>query len=195
MVEKIARNATITMGMARHLDDAIAYGRKGALDAARRFDPENGASFRAFATPRIHGAVVDGLRQMVAVPRRAYERLSAPKADGRDRLLLASMATAQADGLLPKPAFDTQGEHMAASAGTTGEETSLGKAVLGILERGIETLPPDEAKLVHGHYLEDKTFDQLAKEAGLSPAWVSRLHARALKRLAKLLAVDFKSRT
>jgi len=194
MVEPIARRVSRTMGRAGDLDDAIAYGKKGVLEAARRFDPDAGYAFRAFASQRIEGAVIDGLRQSAAVPRRAYEKLSEAKPDGRVRLLLASMATAQATGLLAQPGFDTQGEHTAVSP-LTGEDASMQKAVIGILERGIQMLPPAEARIVSGHYVEGLQFVQLAKELGFSEPWVGRLHTRALERLAKLLAVDFSSRT
>jgi RNA polymerase sigma factor for flagellar operon FliA len=194
LTKVIARRLTRTMGKKEQLDDAIAYGNEAVLDVARRYDPHAGFTFRAFASPRIEGAMIDGLRKMAPVPRRAHEKLSAEKPDGRERLLFASLATARATGLLVQPAFDTQGEHLAVSALASAEEESLRKAVIGILERGIDSLPPDEAALIRGHYLEGKQFELLAKELGLSAAWVSRLKDRALERLAKLLAVDFKSR-
>jgi RNA polymerase sigma factor FliA len=195
MVEPIARRVSRTMGRASDLDDAIAYGRKGVLEAARRYDPDAGYTFRAFASQRIQGAVIDGMRETAAVPRRANEKLSDTKPDGRVRLLLASMATARANGLLAQPAFDTHGEHTAVSPLATGEEATMQRAVLGILERGIQLLPPAEARIVSGHYLEGLQLVQLAKELGFSEPWVGRLHTRALERLAQLLAVDFKSRT
>src|SRR5262249_35923924 len=53
-------------------EDLIAYGRRGLLDAASRFDATNGAPFRAFARPRIHGAIIDGIRREGWFARRAY---------------------------------------------------------------------------------------------------------------------------
>lgn len=50
-------------------DDLISYGWFGLIDAAERFDPERGVKFQTFATPRIRGAILDGLRDMDWAPR------------------------------------------------------------------------------------------------------------------------------
>lgn len=50
-------------------DDLISYGYFGLIDAAERFDPERGVKFESFATPRIRGAILDGLRAVDWVPR------------------------------------------------------------------------------------------------------------------------------
>src|SRR5215204_2093142 len=61
-------------------DDLLSAGREGLLDAARRFEPARGIPFRAYANFRVRGAIIDGVRQMSALSRRAYERLSALEA-------------------------------------------------------------------------------------------------------------------
>ncbi|MEJ7615055.1 MAG: sigma-70 family RNA polymerase sigma factor, partial [Candidatus Fervidibacter sacchari] len=48
--------------------DLISYGLIGLLEAIDRFDQTRGVPFEAFATQRIRGAIVDGLRQMGWVP-------------------------------------------------------------------------------------------------------------------------------
>lgn len=40
----------------------VSFGREGLLDAARRYDATRGASFQSWATLRVRGAIVDGLR-------------------------------------------------------------------------------------------------------------------------------------
>ena len=46
------------------IDELIAYGQIGLLEAADRFDPKVGANFLTFAHYRIKGAIFDGLRKM-----------------------------------------------------------------------------------------------------------------------------------
>ncbi|NRD51107.1 sigma-70 family RNA polymerase sigma factor, partial [Corallococcus exiguus] len=46
------------------LDELLAYGQIGLLEAAERFDPKVGANFLTFAHYRIKGAIFDGLRKM-----------------------------------------------------------------------------------------------------------------------------------
>src|SRR3954471_17281743 len=58
----------IVRGMLRrlpsHIDkaDLIQQGRIGLMEAARRYDPSSAASFKTFATYRIRGEIIDGLR-------------------------------------------------------------------------------------------------------------------------------------
>ena len=46
------------------LDELVAYGQIGLLEAAERFDAKVGANFLTFAHYRIKGAIFDGLRKM-----------------------------------------------------------------------------------------------------------------------------------
>jgi RNA polymerase sigma factor (sigma-70 family) len=45
------------------LDDLISYGLVGLWDAAKRFDPEREIKFATYASPRIYGAMSDGIRR------------------------------------------------------------------------------------------------------------------------------------
>src|SRR5690349_25022918 len=46
------------------MDELMAYGQVGLLEASERFDPKVGANFLTFAHYRIKGAIFDGLRKM-----------------------------------------------------------------------------------------------------------------------------------
>lgn len=67
---------SIARRLPRHVtqDDLRQVGYIGLLDAARRFDPNKGASFSSFAGHRIHGAVLDELRAIDPVGRYRRER-------------------------------------------------------------------------------------------------------------------------
>ena len=45
------------------LDELIAAGRWGLVDAIRRFDPARGVAFHRYAPTRIYGAIMDSLRR------------------------------------------------------------------------------------------------------------------------------------
>jgi len=45
------------------LDEVISHGSLGLIDAAERYDPERGCAFATYATTRINGAILDGLRE------------------------------------------------------------------------------------------------------------------------------------
>jgi RNA polymerase sigma factor for flagellar operon FliA len=48
-------------------------------------------------------------------------------------------------------------------------------------------LPDAERTLIERHYFADETLDQAAASLGLSKSWGSRLHARAIERIAREL--------
>jgi RNA polymerase sigma factor FliA len=213
-VKAIAYRLRRTLGRVAEVDDLVSYGQAGLLEAARRYDPARGVPFRAFANFRVRGAMLDGIRQLSHLPRRVHERLRAIEGTGtfsegaledlnaaappgqaaidRERRLvehLAGMATAMAMGLISESAVDDQGATTAvASSQLSPEEQSSRQQLLDLVERGIQSLPAQEAVLIRRHYLEGERFDQVAAELGLSKSWASRLHTRAIGRLTKRLA-------
>ena len=67
------------------------------------------------------------------------------------------------------------------------EEAVAREELLGRIREAIATLPDAERTLLQRHYFEDVTFDQVAKDIGLSKSWASRLHTRALETVARTL--------
>jgi RNA polymerase sigma factor for flagellar operon FliA len=212
LVEIVARQVRRTAGPGVELDDLVSYGREGLLDAARRFDASRGVPFRAYANFRVRGAVIDGVRASARLPRRVHERLRALDAAQRvsegaaeDRLgappppgtradaeraldtHLAAMATAMAVGLLAQSAIGEEGELTSIDTRASPEEAVSEAELFAEVRRAIETLPAQEAELVRRHYLLGERFDLVAADLGLSKSWASRLHTRAVGRLAKRL--------
>lgn len=212
LVDIIARQVRRTVGQGVELDELVSFGREGLLDAARRFDPSRGVPFKAYANFRVRGAVVDGVRSTARLPRRVHEKLRAYDAASRvsegaaedvlgtpgapstpadaERALethLAAMATAIAVGLVGEAATGEEGELTSLDTRASPEEALGNARLLASVREAIETLPPEEAELVRRHYLQGERFDHVATELGLSKSWASRLHTRALGRLAKRL--------
>jgi RNA polymerase sigma factor for flagellar operon FliA len=209
LVEIIARQVARSIGSAVELDDLRSFGREGLLDAARKFDMARGVPFRAYANFRVRGAMIDGVRTMSQLPRRAHERLNglsaslrasegaaddtfaAPTSGTRaqaDQALadhLAAMATALAVGLIAPTGVGESGELVQVTTEQSPEDAVVRAQLLRTVAEAIEELPEEEAKLVRRHYLEGERFDQVAQSLGLSKSWASRLHTRALQRLAK----------
>ncbi|NLT94241.1 MAG: FliA/WhiG family RNA polymerase sigma factor [Clostridia bacterium] len=50
------------------LDDLLAYGSIGLIDAINKFNPQKNNSFETYAVIRIRGAIIDGLRKMDWIP-------------------------------------------------------------------------------------------------------------------------------
>ncbi|HVJ16097.1 MAG TPA: sigma-70 family RNA polymerase sigma factor [Polyangiaceae bacterium] len=212
LVESIVRQVARAIGAGVELDELRSFGHEGLLDAARRFDAERGVPFRGYASFRVRGAIIDGVRSLARLPRRTHQRLNGLAAASRTsegaledtlaapppgatpadaelalRQHLAAMATAAAVGLIAPTA---QGEDGDVTALETGDdpESAVARAELVVLLRGaIDELPEQEAQLVRRHYLAGERFDQVAADLGLSKSWASRLHTRAIQRLTKRL--------
>ena len=211
LVDVIARQVRRNLGGAVELDDLRSYGREGLLDAARKFDQERGVPFRAYANFRVRGAIIDGVRSMAQLPRRAYERLNGMSAALRvsegaaddtftstesstraqaDLALgdhLAAMAAAMSVGLIAPSGEGEGGERVQVSTADSPEDAVARAELLAHVRLLIEALPSEEAELVKRHYLEGERFDHVAQSLGLSKSWASRLHTRAMQRLAKKL--------
>ncbi len=211
LVDVVARQLSRTLGRTLELQELVSYGREGLLDAARRFDASRGVPFRGYATFRVRGAIIDGVRSISQLPRRTHERLMALQAASRytegaaedtfaagaavapaeaSRLLgehLAGMAAALTMGLVVTAARGEEGELVGVSGDDSPEEAVARAHLRSTIRAAIEDLPDPEGVLVRRHYLDGDRFDHVAADLGLSKSWASRLHTRALQRLSKRL--------
>lgn len=212
LVDIVARQIMRTLGGAAELDELLSFGREGLWDAARKFDDSRGVPFRGYANFRVRGAIIDGIRSSARLSRRTHERLNglaassrvsegaqedlaAPRVPGAgpaeaEQALsdhLAAMATAMAAGLIAPTAHGDSGERTLVDTSESPEEAYGNAQLLTVIREAIAELPKEEAELVRRHYLEGARFDHVAEELGLSKSWASRLHTRALTRLAKRL--------
>jgi RNA polymerase sigma factor FliA len=75
LVKRIA--GRLAMSLPPHVDedDMIGYGVFGLLDALERFEAARGWKFETYASIRIRGAMIDGLRTMDWVPHSARQKV------------------------------------------------------------------------------------------------------------------------
>lgn len=206
-VRGIAKHTTAQLEIEGDLEDLVAAGFEGLLEARKRFDPARGVAFKSFAYYRVRGAVIDAVRQNAYLPRRAYARLKAAEAlDVEGEQASEQHAAAQAAGTVTGDAEHSLraidgilGRIAAAYCTAAGSESDdpppsdnpehalLARERQDRLRRALAALPEPERALLQGHYLQDRRFDEIAKDLGLSKSWASRLHSRALDRLRELL--------
>lgn len=186
------------------LDDLIAYGQIGLAEAARDFDAGRGFSFTTYAFHRVRGAIFDGLAKMNWFNHRdyhasRYEYMAndllrqdasspSPSATAEDdvcwlksvsgRLAVINLASAT-DGSSPQ--FE--------ATDTTGPAAALvAREIHQRLHQLIGELPEQAAQLIRAAYFEGLTLQEAGARLGISKSWASRLHDKALKQLARLLA-------
>ncbi|MGI5901203.1 MAG: FliA/WhiG family RNA polymerase sigma factor [Desulfitobacteriia bacterium] len=75
LVKRIANRLAISLPPHIDEEDLLSYGILGLLDALQKFDPSRGVKFESYATLRVRGAMIDGLRTMDWVPHSARQKV------------------------------------------------------------------------------------------------------------------------
>jgi RNA polymerase sigma factor FliA len=183
MVRGLANRLRRELSLRGDLDDLIAFGFGGLLEARHRFDPGRGVRFQIFAYHRIRGAMLDGVRKMAQLPRRAHERLQQADETGPTATPtpLDKAFTRMSAGLL-------SGTVMQGRFGDESPETVLlrNESVARLL-RALSALPTRQRAIVRGFYFEGRSIDAMARDLGISKSWASRLHTNALRALRESL--------
>lgn len=177
----------------RHVevDDLVAYGQIGLLEAIHAFDARLGRKFVTFAWHRIRGSMLDGLGKMAWFDRGRFERGHYEPKPGSGDAESAAVAPASASGgpveappqlAAPRtrPArCDLDPATVAARERDTLEAVMVGEQI-AFLRLLIDALPEKEAGLLRGTFFEGRTLTEAARRVGISTAWASRLQARTL---------------
>lgn len=200
LVQAIAGKLKRSLGRTLDFDDLVAYGSKGLIEAAERFDAAHGVAFTTFAYYRIRGAMLDGLRTMGWYSRADYARY---RAEERATEYLRAQSEREAGAPAGQPtetkAQALEGIAELLSGIATVHITSLEAAStvaddslpppdedLDRLRQGarvreaIKSLPEKERRLMEMYYFGDKNLEEAGAELGLSKSWACRLHARAV---------------
>ncbi|MFZ5895563.1 MAG: sigma-70 family RNA polymerase sigma factor [Myxococcota bacterium] len=210
LADIVAKQVFPLIGRLVELDDLIAAGREGLLAAARRYDPKRDVPFRAFASVRIRGAILDAVRRMAPLSRRAHERIEGLVAawlvsegdaelvfldEGRPRDAaseedalrgdLGGAATAVAAAMFGRAARSDP--NRLTDDGSSDPEEALARAeVVAQIERALnDEFPRAEANMLRLYYFEGLTIEAAAERLGINRGFASRLHTRGVARLRK----------
>ncbi len=183
MVYGLARRLRRELSLRGEIDDLVAFGFGGLLEAEQRFDPARGVRFRTFAYYRVRGAMLDGVRKMARLPRRAHERLqdeAAPELTAAPRDL--DRAFARISGSL------TTGSVLQGELPDASPEAALLKheSIMQLLA-ALPTLAARHRTVIRGYYFEGRSLEEIAADLGVSRSWASRLHCQALAQLRRTL--------
>jgi RNA polymerase sigma factor FliA len=221
-VESVARRVAASMPHTIDLGDLVQDGMLGLIDAANRFDEARGIKFETFAERRVRGAMIDALRREAwprGVRRQRRELEAAREALRRElgaepsladlaarvgtdetRLgrTIVRISTIESTSALTSPEHPCESslpdvcvppEEPAPDAAYEHNETK------DRVRRAIASLPARERKVIALYYYRDVTMKQIGKEIGVNESRVSQLHARAIQRLRKTLALPVAAAT
>jgi RNA polymerase sigma factor for flagellar operon FliA len=189
------------------LDDLIAYGQVGLVEAAREFDPTRGGRFSTYAYYRVRGAIYDGLAKMSWFGRADQDRVRRQRMS--NELLRENGETAGSGEQLDPSAemrwfrdvtralavvyLATQTDEEASAVSASLEDRSapaaptvaMTREIVRKLHALIEALPAEASALIRATYFEGLTLQEAGARLGISKSWASRLHAKTLERLAR----------
>jgi RNA polymerase sigma factor for flagellar operon FliA len=74
LVKRIARRMQMGLPATVEYGDLVGYGMLGLYDALQKYLPEMGVKFETYATTRVRGAILDGLRVHDSAPRSLRQR-------------------------------------------------------------------------------------------------------------------------
>ena len=194
------------------LEDLIHAGILGLIEAVQRFDPTRHVELKSYAKHRIHGAILDSLRDLDWSPRllrrkarrieEAHQRLRARLGYSPSESQLAEELGMSLDkfqhllgelrGLdlrsLPsenREEGSERGVRNATPATTAEDPFSLcfRSEMKGLLSQAIAELPERERQLLALYYYEELTMKEVGAVLGIGEARVSQLHSTAIIRL------------
>ncbi|MEE9319818.1 MAG: RNA polymerase sigma factor FliA [Granulosicoccus sp.] len=219
----VAANANLVKRIAFHLmnrlppsvqaEDLIQAGMIGLLEAARHYDPSQGASFETYAGIRVRGAMLDEIRRSDWTPRSVHRKSreaaevlrSIEQEGGRDakgqrvaealgidlrqyHLILTESSAAHVFS------FDQPDEHTGETiALPQSDEATPGESVEYLsfkqaLAEAITNLPERESLVMSLYYDEDLNLREIGDILGVSESRVCQIHGQALVRLKARLS-------
>jgi len=193
------------------VDDVIAWGVKGLLDAVKGFDPDRGHQFETYCAQRVRGAILDGLRSADWVPRlvrthasrlaRKFEELQSelcrpPTSSEMAQRLGVSLADYEVldcEACIPPPLSLDQDIPAFRSSRDVREKEILPDPAAESPDQGLRR--EDLKRFVTGacskrerlilllYYYEGLTMKEVGAALGMSESRISQIHAGLLERL------------
>ena len=189
------------------LDELVACGNIGLVEAAERFDPRHRTSFRTFAYYRIRGAIYDALRKMGPLSRADYTRARFA-ANANDLLqtitddesaqreaALASVddeitaAQAALEALIPAylMSLSTDSVIEVADESPNALEQIEREELIAFTRSMLDELSEDDRQIIQLIYYKDLNISEVGVHLKVSKSWASRLHSKALKHLRQIM--------
>lgn len=203
----------LAIGLPRNVskEDLGSYGIIGLIDAVEKFDLDRGLQFETYASWRIRGSMIDGLRQADWVPRSvrekakkiedAYQRLEQQHLRSiTDEEISAYLQVSEQEFQhmlqevsfasicsLEEPLREEDSENrlglLVDERAKNPEESVKDIFLKESLAKAIERLTEKERTVVSLFYYEDLSLSEIAEVMSLSPSRISQLHSKAIFRL------------
>ncbi|WP_216827965.1 FliA/WhiG family RNA polymerase sigma factor [Alkalihalobacterium elongatum] len=208
----------VASGLPRNVnkDDLMSHGMLGLYDALEKFDSQRDLKFDTYASFRVRGAIIDGLRKEDWLPRSLREK--SKKVEATIERLEQTLgryvnASEVADELgsteeeithimsesfyanmlsIDEKTNDLDREETYKSTiedkrALTPEESVIADATKKELARVIQNLNEKEQLVISLFYFEELTLTEIGQVLELSTSRISQIHSKALFRLQQVL--------
>lgn len=208
-------SASIPKNISR--DELKSLGMMGLFDALNKFDYSRDLKFDTYASFRVRGAIIDGLRKEDWLPRSSREkakRLEAKIEELEQKIMRHATAEEIADYVeMPvDDVYQTVQEHFFSNvlsideqlqdnddaesksfvirddSQKTPEQQMVKRELLHDLAEQIQHLNENEQLVLSLFYTEELTLTVIGEMLGLSTSRISQIHSKALFKLRKLLS-------
>lgn len=201
------------------LSELISVGVLGLIDAAGRYRPSLGVPFDAFARRRIHGAMLDALRELDWAPRslrKMRRRVDSAVAQLRHELqrepkeqeIASALDISETEydrvldqlrsadlAVIKRSSTDGRDDLEVAIDPDQGPHAHLERSELrAMLAEAITELPERERQILALYYHEELTLAEIGQVIGVGESRVSQLRTQAIARLRASLGVTLKKR-
>lgn len=219
LVKRIAYLLLAKLPASIDVDDLIQNGMIGLLDAMDRYQEGLGAQFETYASQRIRGAMLDGLREQDWLPRSMRREMRRVETairkleydNGRapsEKELAAALDLSLAD--YQKLLLDARGHQLVyledmsdegddfldrhTSSATLDPLAMLEEAgTRAALVAAIEALPEREKLMMGLYYEQELNLREIGEVLGVTESRVCQLHSQAVARLRACIMGDAKS--
>ncbi|MEJ7600249.1 MAG: sigma-70 family RNA polymerase sigma factor [Kofleriaceae bacterium] len=189
-------------------EDLVAAGMLGLTEAARRYDRDRAEPFLPYAERRIRGAVLDELRRGDLLPRRvrqlarkiattirAIENSGEAATETNIARALDVTIERYRDDLahlvnIDISSLDADGATVLVDDQQPVDELAVRRLTMARVRTSIATLEARDVTLLHLHFFEELTFQDIASQLGITASRVCQLLWRAVERLRGLLGIS-----
>lgn len=212
----------ISVGLPKNVsrDDIKSLGLMGLLDALQKFDPSRDLKFDTYASFRIKGAIIDGLRKEDWMPRSTREKAKRVEAmveelEQKNLRHVEPEEVAQALQMNIDEVYQITQEHLFANVLSMEDQTSdqddsessrfvlkdtktvlpeehmVKNELIDDLSKVIGELNEKEQLVLSLFYTEELTLTEIGEVMNLSTSRISQIHSKCLFKLRKLLASEY----
>ena len=215
LVQILSNKMFIKLGNKVERDELYSFGVIGLIDAVDRFDSDKNVKFETYATYRINGSMLDGVRKLDWAPRslRTFEKdmnnaifefervrgrmpsddeLSEVLGVSKEELVEKKHSVYISDvQSFEKFKYDDENdsiiERIIDEKATFPEQECIQLVVKDIIKNSFNVLTEKERQVISLYYYEDITFEEISKILGVTAPRISQLHSSALKKIGKEL--------